>query len=81
MPQRKHLDNYLKELGAILIIHNLKKNHPENIFNIDETWVCTRHSPKACMCYGLMSSVCYITMTNYVTIIGSGNALGKCAFP
>ena len=47
--QIETLDNYLRELATILKTDNLK-DHPQNIFNIDEPGIRTEHSPPKTVC-------------------------------
>ena len=41
---KENLDNYFRELGTILTNNDLH-NHPQRIYNVDETGVRTEHSP------------------------------------
>ena len=74
---KENLDNYFKELGTILTINDLK-NHPERVYNVDETGVCTEHSPPKIVCARDSSAQSVTSPRTYnVTIIGGGNALGN----
>ena len=54
------------------------KNHPERVYNVDETWVCTEHSPPKIVCARNSSAQSVTSPRTYnVTIIGGGNALGN----
>ena len=74
---KETLANYFRELGTLLTTYNLK-DHPERIFNIDETGISTEHSPPKIVCSkdSVAQSVTSPKTFN-VTIIAGGNALGN----
>jgi hypothetical protein len=74
---KENLDAYYKELGNILSTNNLF-DHPERIYNIDETGVSTQHTPSKIVCGKdtVAQSVTSPRSSN-VTIIAGGNAIGN----
>ncbi|XP_053408884.1 uncharacterized protein LOC128559893 [Mercenaria mercenaria] len=78
---QEKIDNYFNELRGILSDNGLL-NHPERIFNIDETGISTQHTPPNIVC-GRETKPQAVTSpkSSNVTIIGGANALGNFVPP
>ncbi|KAJ8310462.1 hypothetical protein KUTeg_012327 [Tegillarca granosa] len=78
---KETINKYYKELGTIMTQYSLH-DKPENIYNIDETGFSTEHNPSKVVC-NINLKVQAITSPrgSNVTVIGSGNALGRSLPP
>ena len=78
---RESLDKYYKEFSQVLKSNGLNDKQ-QNIDNVDETGVNTKHSPPKVVCD--KSSIPQNINSNRsttITIIASGNALGNSVLP
>ena len=74
---KEKLDCYYKELSSIMFTHNLN-DHPERIFNVDETGINTEHTPPKIVCNkNTKPQAVTSTRSATITIIAGGNALGN----
>ena len=74
---KENLDDYFRELGTFLNNNDLH-NHPERIYNVDESGVSTEHSPPKIVCAKEAAAQSVTSPKTYnVTISGGGSALGN----
>ena len=80
---RESLDKYYKELSQALTSNRLN-GKLQNIYNVDETGVYTEHSPPKVICYKSpipQNITSNRSSDSTISIIASGNALGKSVPP
>ena len=79
---RENLEHYFSLLKQILRENDLL-NHPEHIYNMDETGVPLDPKPPKVVAVKGQRKICYQTSGNksHITVLGCGNATGQAQPP